>query len=43
MSHLVPLCKGGQSGKVVLKTKEARESFEQIKSNYGLKSDRRVD
>ena len=32
-----------ESGKVVLKTKEARESFEQIKTNYGLKSDRRVD
>ena len=30
-----------ESAKVVLKTKEARESFEQIKNNYGLKSDRR--
>ena len=32
-----------ESGKVVLKTKEAKDSFEQIKTNYGLKSDRRVD
>jgi S1-C subfamily serine protease len=32
-----------ESAKVVLKTKEARESFEQIKTNYGLKNDRRVD
>lgn len=31
-----------ESGKVVLKTKEARDSFEQIKTNYGLKTDRRV-
>ena len=32
-----------ENAKVVLKTKEARDSFEQIKTNYGLKSDRRVD
>jgi hypothetical protein len=32
-----------ESGKVVLKTKEAKDSFDQIKTNYGLKSDRRVD
>ena len=32
-----------ENTKVVLKTKEARESFEQIKNTYGLKSDRRVD
>lgn len=32
-----------ESAKVVLKTKEARDSFEQIKTTYGLKTDRRVD
>ena len=32
-----------ESKKVVLRTKEARESFEQIKNTYGLKSDRRLE
>ena len=32
-----------ESGKVVLKTKEARDSFQEIQNIYGLKSDRRVD
>ena len=32
-----------ENTKVVLKTKEAKDSFDQIKTNYGLKSDRRVD
>ncbi len=31
-----------ESAKIFIKTKEARESFEQIKTTYGLKSDRRV-
>lgn len=29
--------------RVVLKTKEAKDSFQEIKNIYGLKSDRRVD
>jgi hypothetical protein len=32
-----------ESAKIFIKTKEARESLEQIKTAYGLKSDRRVD
>ena len=32
-----------ESAKVILKTKEARESFTEIKDTYGLKSDRRVE
>ena len=32
-----------ESAKIFIKTKEARDSLEQIKTNYGLKSDRRVD
>ena len=32
-----------ESSKVVLKTKEAKDSFQEIKNTYGLKSDRRVD
>lgn len=32
-----------ETSKIFIKTKEARDSFEQIKNAYGLKSDRRVD
>ena len=32
-----------ESSKVVLKTKEAKDSFQEIKNTYGLKTDRRVD
>jgi hypothetical protein len=32
-----------ETSKIFIKTKEARDSFEQIKTTYGLKSDRRVD
>ena len=32
-----------ETSKIFIKTKEARESLEQIKTAYGLKSDRRVD
>jgi S1-C subfamily serine protease len=32
-----------ESAKIFIKTKEARESFEQIKATYGLKSDRKLD
>ena len=32
-----------ESAKIFIKTKEARESLEQIKTAYGLKSDRKVD
>ena len=32
-----------ESAKIFIKTKEARESFEQIKANYGLKNDRRLN
>ena len=32
-----------ESGKVVLKTKEAKDSFQEIKNTYGLKSDRKVN
>ena len=32
-----------ESGKIVLKTKEARDSFKEIKESYGLKSDRRIN
>ena len=32
-----------ESAKIFIKTKEARESLEQIKTAYGLKSDRRID
>ena len=32
-----------ESSKVVLKTKEAKDSFQEIKNTYGLKSDRSVD
>ena len=32
-----------ERAKVVLKTKEAKDSFQEIKNTYGLKSDKRVD
>jgi S1-C subfamily serine protease len=32
-----------ESAKIFIKTKEARDSFEQIKANYGLKNDRRLN
>ena len=32
-----------ETSKIFIKTKEARDSFEQIKTTYGLKSDRKVD
>jgi hypothetical protein len=32
-----------ESAKIFIKTKEAKESIEQIKANYGLKNDRRLN